>query len=90
MTAGQPLHWVYDDNVMQRVTEGKQPEFMSPPANPFYTIPVGAQSNYGDQALVLLKSLAKCKGKKLCNQLLLSSRSGFVSIKLVSSLCSFF
>ncbi len=58
----QPLHWVYSDDTMQKVTASKQPEFLSPSANPFYLLPDGSLSGYGDQAMVLLHSLAKCKG----------------------------
>ena len=60
----QPLHWVYDDNVMIKATSSNpsQPEFLPAAANPFYRRPLGSQSQYGDQMMVLLHSLASCKG----------------------------
>lgn len=61
--AAQPLHWIYKDNVMASLTEGKEEiEFRVPSANPFYRIPTGDNSCYGDQAYVTLKSLVECKG----------------------------
>ena len=36
-----------------------RPEFLSPPANPFYQYPPGEQSPYGHEGLLLLRSLAK-------------------------------
>ena len=62
--AAQPLHWVYDDSVMIKATSSNpsQPEFLSAAANPFYRRPLGSQSQYGDQMMVLLHSLARCKG----------------------------
>lgn len=62
ISLAQSTHWVYNDSVMQKVTATNGPEFVSPSPNPFYSLPVGSQSFYGDQTLVLLKSLAKCKG----------------------------
>ena len=61
----QPLHWVYKDDVMQQVVSADptKPEFLTPPGNPFYHLPCGSQSNYGDQLMVLLRSMAKCKGE---------------------------
>ena len=51
---------------MEKALEGAPdgcPEFLSPPANPYYHIDNGEQSPYGDQLMVLLESLAACKGK---------------------------
>jgi len=61
--AAQPLHWIYKDDVMSNLTSGKEEiEFRKPSANPFYRIPTGSNSCYGDQAYVTLKSLVECKG----------------------------
>ncbi|KXZ44235.1 hypothetical protein GPECTOR_70g465 [Gonium pectorale] len=37
-------------------------EFMDPPRSPFYAYPSGRNSPYGEQTLVLLRSLAECRG----------------------------
>ena len=53
---------------MEKALEGAPdgcPEFLSPPANPYYHIDNGEQSPYGDQLMVLLESLATCKGNLL-------------------------
>ena len=38
-------------------------EFYPKPECPFYTIPVGSNSAYGDQVYVTLKNVAENKGK---------------------------
>ncbi len=60
----QPLHWVYDDDKRQQVISHcpDTPEFLTPSANPYYNVPCGSQSPYGDQLLVLLESLHKHNG----------------------------
>ena len=40
----------------------EEPEFMSPSHNPYYKIETGLQSNYGDEMLVTLRSIAGSKG----------------------------
>ena len=48
---------------MTKVLAGvSNPEFISPSANPYYSIPTGSQSPYGDLLLVMLESLVACKG----------------------------
>ena len=61
----QPLQWVYNDVTMQKAisADPTKPEFLIPPGNPFYHLPCGSQSPYGDQLMVLLRSMAKCKGE---------------------------
>ena len=62
MYAAQPIHWVYQG--MEKVLEGlEHPEFRATSANPFYSIPTGNQSLYGDQLLTLLESLVECGGE---------------------------
>ena len=39
-----------------------KPELLVPPANPYYRVPCGSQSHYGDQMLTLMRSLVHCKG----------------------------
>jgi len=61
--AAQPLHWNYDlDKLSRLLDEEPQPEFRPESANPFYRRDTGQQSCYGDQAYVLLESLAECGG----------------------------
>jgi hypothetical protein len=59
--ASQPLHWVYNDKVME-TANNQIPEFHEPPLNPFYRVPLGSSSVYGDQLMVMLRSLVSCKG----------------------------
>lgn len=44
------------------------PEFRPSSANPFYNIPTGLQSPYGDQLITMLESLVASNGKlyRLC------------------------
>lgn len=59
--AAQPIHWVYQG--MESVLEGlEHPEFRATSANPFYSIPTGLQSPYGDQLIIMLESLVASKG----------------------------
>ena len=59
----QPIHWIYSNAVMTKVLAGvSNPEFISPSSNPYYSIPTGSQSPYGDLLLVMLESLVACKG----------------------------
>ncbi|XP_060078009.1 crystallin J1A-like [Ylistrum balloti] len=61
--AAQPLHWIYDKNKLDNlIGETEDITFWEPSANPFYCIPTGRQSGYGDQAYVILKSLVENKG----------------------------
>ncbi|XP_011402420.2 PREDICTED: crystallin J1A-like isoform X2 [Amphimedon queenslandica] len=62
--ASQPLHWIYNDMTMASVLSSnpEEPEFMTPSHNPYYRIETGLQSNYGDEMLVTLRSIADCKG----------------------------
>ena len=64
LCTAQPIHWIYDENVMTEVVaaSGENPEFISPSANPYYRLPTGSQSVYGDHLLVMLESLVACKG----------------------------
>ncbi|CAH1271847.1 Hypp4723 [Branchiostoma lanceolatum] len=60
--AAQGLHWVYDLEKLDAAVGGKDPEFHSPSACPFYTTDTGTNTAYGDQTFVVLESLAECKG----------------------------
>ncbi|XP_069120775.1 crystallin J1A-like [Argopecten irradians] len=61
--AAQPLHWIYDTKKLDNLIGQREDiAFWEPSANPFYCIPTGRQSGYGDQAYVILKSLVENKG----------------------------
>jgi len=63
--AAQPLHWIYDEQKLAAATQGIEstPEFATPSRNPFYSIPTGSFTCYGDQLYVVLESLAETGGK---------------------------
>lgn len=60
-----PLHWNYDqDKVAELIKDNNDiAEFYPTSQCPFYTIPTGNNSTYGDQLYVSLRSIAKNKGK---------------------------
>lgn len=61
--AVQPLHWNYDTAKLDKLIGPTDDiAFWEPSVNPFYCIQTGKQSGYGDQALVILRSLVKNKG----------------------------
>jgi ADP-ribosylglycohydrolase len=56
-------HWVYDMQKMAAMTAGRETAaFLDPPADAFYSYPLGAPSPYGQQALALLQSLVETRG----------------------------
>ena len=61
---GLSLLWVYkDEDVIKAVSANpSKPEFLVPSSNPFYRIPYGSSSHYGDHILPVLRSIAQCKG----------------------------
>lgn len=65
--SAQPIHWIYGEAALRTALEGidATPEFRPVSANPFYRLPTGRQSGYGDQAIVLLRH---------CRELALASR----------------
>ena len=53
-----------DEDMIKAVSEHlDKPEFNKPSSNPFYHVPCGSLSYYGDQILPILRSLAEYKGK---------------------------
>ncbi|XP_021359058.1 crystallin J1A-like [Mizuhopecten yessoensis] len=62
--AAMPVHWIYDVGKMKKVVEDCQqkPEFLPESRCPFYSLPTGRYSSYGDQTFVLLKSMVENKG----------------------------
>ena len=65
LLSAQPLHWVYDPEAMKKAVAEcpDAPEFLPVSTNPFYCLPTGSQSPYGDQLVVMLESLVECKGQ---------------------------
>ncbi|XP_046577996.1 crystallin J1A-like [Haliotis rubra] len=64
--AAEPLHWIYNDETLKGIIDGKEEiEFLTPSSNPFYEVETGEQSCYGDQELVILRSLVTNKGINL-------------------------
>jgi hypothetical protein len=61
--ASAPLHWIYKEEALNEVLGVEGPDaplprevaFWSPPSGPFYRVPVGRNSCYGDQAVHLLQ-----------------------------------
>ena len=60
--SAQPIHWVYKDEDLAKAVEGINPEFLPKSINSFYRQTTGQQSPYGDLLIVMLESLAACKG----------------------------
>ncbi|XP_076436592.1 crystallin J1A-like [Babylonia areolata] len=61
--AAQPLHWIYDESKLKGIIGDKEEvEFWEPSQNPFYRIPVGRPTCYGNQAYVILRSLVDKRG----------------------------
>ena len=57
---------MYNTENMQTALEGLEyPEFRLTSANPYYRIPTGLQSPYGDQLITMLESLVASDGKCL-------------------------
>lgn len=57
--AAVPNHWCYDLELLaSHFDKVDEPEFLEPGINPFYTLPAGVSSCYGDQMLCALESLA--------------------------------
>lgn len=61
----QPIHWNYKvEKLDALLKDAEEVAFWEPSANPYYKLPLGSQSCYGDQSFVILKSLVECNGKK--------------------------
>lgn len=61
--AAQPIHWNYKvEKLDAMLKEADEVAFWEPSANPFYKLPLGSQSCYGDQSFVILKSLVENGG----------------------------
>lgn len=69
--AAMGLHWIYDQSHIRKLAP-EAPEFRTPRAQDYEGVPAyfahptrtaGAQSQYGEQALVMLRTLAAGKGR---------------------------
>jgi len=61
--SAQSLFWIYDQEKIVKLLEGgKNPEFYEPCSNPFFRLPTGSQTMYGDFALAGLRATLDAKG----------------------------
>ncbi|CAD7966733.1 unnamed protein product [Amoebophrya sp. A120] len=62
--AAQPTHWNYKVTYYHRnlkdLNRFETPEFLCPSQNQYYEVPCGSNSCFGDQAFVILESMARC------------------------------
>eukprot|EP00931_Biecheleriopsis_adriatica_P079225 TRINITY_DN52628_c0_g1_i1.p1 TRINITY_DN52628_c0_g1~~TRINITY_DN52628_c0_g1_i1.p1 ORF type:complete len:417 (+),score=52.83 TRINITY_DN52628_c0_g1_i1:49-1299(+) len=62
--AAQPTHWnykvTYYHDQLKRLNRWDSPEFVCPSLNAYYQVPCGSNSCFGDQAWLVLESLARC------------------------------
>lgn len=83
--ASMGLHWIYDQNHIRKVAP-TSPEFREPSAQDYADAPAyfahagraqGAQSQYGEQALVMLRSLVEKGGRFDLNHYMTAFQSHF-------------
>jgi len=61
--SAQPIHWNYNVEKLDALLSGSTDVgFREPSVNPFYLLPCGSPSTYGDQSFVILKSLVEHQG----------------------------
>ncbi len=60
--AASPLHWIYDQEEVKRITSTGTIAFVPEPHCPYYHIPTGTNSAYGAQVFVTLREVATNKG----------------------------
>jgi len=61
--ASLPLEWIYKDDKMKEIVGDSNPEFWKECHVPFYTVPLGVSSCYGDETRMGLKALAGSAGQ---------------------------
>ncbi|XP_064384497.1 crystallin J1C-like [Halichondria panicea] len=61
-SATSPLHWIYDQEEVKRITSTGTIAFVPEPHCPYYHIPTGTNSAYGAQVFVTLREVATNKG----------------------------
>jgi hypothetical protein len=64
-----PLHWIYDQGKVASLVgeQGGVVEFYPTSQCPYYIIPTGSNSVYGDQLYVTLRTIAGDKGNSECD-----------------------
>ena len=71
------LEWIYSQEMMARIIGKEDPVFWKDSHSPYYILPNGKISGYGDQAIQTLQSMANNDGK-------------FDEIKLLDHYCDYF
>ena len=61
--AVQPLQWIYDVDKLKAIVGDKDPVFWPESKCPFFKLPTGRNSCYGDLVGVSLKSVVDKKGE---------------------------
>lgn len=60
-----PIHWVYNKDKLRTILKQHAVvEFLQQSYCPFYKLPSGKNSCYGDQTFCLLQSVAEKSGKR--------------------------
>jgi len=71
------LEWIYSQDMMNHIIGKEDPVFWKDSHSPYYILPNGKISGYGDQAIQTLHSMAENGGK-------------FDEIKLLEHYCDYF
>ncbi len=62
--AARPLHWIYSDKKLKSYIKGKKDiTFFKENKCPFYSVPLGRNSGYGDMAIVMFQTIITSKKK---------------------------
>ena len=62
--AARPLHWIYSDKKLKSYIKGKKDiAFFKENKCPFYSVPLGRNSGYGDMAMVMFQTIITSKKK---------------------------
>ena len=62
--ASRPLHWIYSDKKLKSYIKGKKDiAFFKENKCPFYSVPLGRNSGYGDMAMVMFQTIITSKKK---------------------------
>jgi hypothetical protein len=62
--ASRTLHWIYSDNKLKSYIKGKKDiAFFKENKCPFYSVPLGRNSGYGDMAMVMFQTIITSKKK---------------------------
>ena len=62
--ASRTLHWIYSDKKLKSYIKGKKDiAFFKENKCPFYSVPLGRNSGYGDMAMVMFQTIITSKKK---------------------------